>query len=156
MVKIFYWGPSTDGVGHISMKLSDGTYISHWPEQGKNLSKTRTEPKLSLQHDIEAEGREPDKTFKMELKYEDKIKSWWKDFKSDGEYHLLTSNCANIVRKAVYLGTDMSSKIKWTLGTADTPIIHTPHAVFNTCQLVAKMQKNPWQIINPLNIHLNF
>jgi hypothetical protein len=38
MAKVYFWKWglwSGDGVGHLSLLLSDGTYISHWPKEHK-------------------------------------------------------------------------------------------------------------------------
>jgi hypothetical protein len=93
-------------VGHISLELSDGTYISHWPVKHKGTKSTPTSPKLSLQEDIEAEKRPPDEVldFPKEFLNEGLIKEWWNNFIKSGRYNLATSNCAHIVSEALKAG----------------------------------------------------
>lgn len=30
---IYYWGMQNGNIGHLSLELSDGIYISHWPKE---------------------------------------------------------------------------------------------------------------------------
>ena len=87
-VTVYVWRPRLPQVGHASMKLVDGTYISLWPGEGKAYfkKKIRKDKKqdnhtsVNLDEDIEEEGRDPDRTFKIDGLNENKIKIWWNGF----------------------------------------------------------------------------
>lgn len=66
--KMYYWGMSSAGVGHLALQLPNQTYISHWPQEGKGtgsgaaLRPLPAKRQPNLQADIEDEGRAPDET----------------------------------------------------------------------------------------------
>lgn len=105
MATIYYWKITKQSVGHISMALSDGTYISHWPENNKGLKSTSSKPKQSLKEDIKAEERKPDKCIELSEIFFDseEISIWWKNLVEFDSlsYHLITSNCAHVVHEAL-------------------------------------------------------
>ena len=83
---LYYWPfESHNQVGHISLELSDETYISWWPGQGQSIwSKLfygkGIDPALSLEEDIRREGGKNPKRLYIPSKVLpriDKIKIWW-------------------------------------------------------------------------------
>lgn len=108
-MKIYIWRPvvSRKQVGHASSTLSNGTHVSWWPSEkteGKNNKKTPRED-VSLEEDIELEGREPDTVFTIPGLDEDAIERWWNLFKEAGhKYNLLMKNCCHIVMECLRAG----------------------------------------------------
>jgi RHS repeat-associated protein len=92
-VEIYYWGVDLPNrrVGHIAMKLSDGTYISLFPD-GKHTP----------EQDITAEGREADRSYRLYGLNEKAIAAWWK--RANTTYSKYSNNCADIVGNALRVG----------------------------------------------------
>ena len=102
-VTVYIWRAEGDQVGHASMKLGDGTYISLWPGEGKaGKKKKRKKSKKqdihtseNLQEDIEEEGRDPNHVFHISGLDERKIRTWWIGFnKTSWSW---TQNCCKTV-----------------------------------------------------------
>jgi hypothetical protein len=108
-----WWERVLEGsVGHASLSLSDGTYISLWPENYQKVSSGSSKgPKLevALKDDIKNEGRDPDKQVEilkcLNLVDESKVKKWWMEYKTKVKYNVLASNCAQTVYEALMQGT---------------------------------------------------
>ena len=66
-VTVYVWLPKAGAVGHASMKLENGTYISLWPSEGvtkTNKKKSQHgERNESLDEDIYYEERPPSLTW---------------------------------------------------------------------------------------------
>ena len=67
-VKVYVWKPKgDDSYGHASMELSDGTYISWWPEYGGKAQRTKHKAhgfqNRTLEDDVRDEGRDADLIF---------------------------------------------------------------------------------------------
>ena len=108
-IKVYVWTPEGDNVGHASMELSDGTYISWWPEDAVKLPVTKIPgfQNRTLEEDVRDEGRNPDYTFIIPAKVgldEARIKRWWASMKSKEEYNLLFNNCCDAVKRAFEAG----------------------------------------------------
>ncbi|XP_041354133.1 uncharacterized protein LOC121371970 [Gigantopelta aegis] len=108
-MKVYVWMPTNELVGHASLELSDGTYISWWPDEDKNKSLPMVTMKghasSSLEEDIDGEGRQPTHEFTLKKKYDErKMKKWWDKFKYEGWYVLTGSNCCWVVYKALTEG----------------------------------------------------
>eukprot|EP00483_Globobulimina_turgida_P004560 UN04569 len=119
---VYVW--SFDGTksnwGHVSLELSDGTYISWWPRSGLKsvnaLSKVYARPNYSKQSDIKAECAQPTYTIHKYLKDENAIKHWWKEFRKSGSYCAAGMNCAKVVYTALKQGGAKfkGHKLIWT------------------------------------------
>jgi len=111
---IYFWDESRDGLGHLSLGLSDGTYISHWPKETKsktNAKSTEAKQMRTVEYDCVAEGnRDPDKTIELpdHLISVDKIKEHWKGFTESARYHVITKNCAQVVLQCLETGITSS------------------------------------------------
>ena len=86
-VTVYIWLPHGSQVGHASMELPDGTYISWWPSNKSKKSKSgvtaiATTAVLhdSLQEDIAAEGTDPEEFLIPGLDVAC-IKRWWDENK---------------------------------------------------------------------------
>ena len=80
-MKVYVWMPSGGLVGHSSLELYDGTYISWWPDENKNkdlpLVTLKGHASSGLEEDIKGEGRDTTHTFTLTGRYvEKKIKQW--------------------------------------------------------------------------------
>lgn len=113
MAKLFYWPPKTTqggvNVGHLSMRLNDGTYISHWPDSRDKLGikTSRGMTNFNLEDDIDAEGELYSETVEIPEEKIDvgKIRQWWESIKKQkADYHLLFANCAQMVERALIEG----------------------------------------------------
>ena len=95
-IKVYVWKPKgDDSYGHASMELSDGTYISWWPEYGGKAEQAKKKAhgfqNRTLEDDVRDEERNPDRTFIIPSKVgldEGEIKKWWakKKAKRSGIY----------------------------------------------------------------------
>ena len=116
---MYIWFPRLSGmqVGHASLTLDDGTHISWWPTEktlGKEFKKTPRDV-VSLDEDIELEGREPDKTYTVYVSDEYKIKTWWKELLERGiKYNLVDWNCCDIVIMSLIVGR-LRRRIKFNI-----------------------------------------
>lgn len=118
MATIYYWAmePLSLAVGHISMELDDGTYISHWPEariaqEERNAKKNplmkRGIAQPTLQDDKIVEGKTYTEKVILPRRLVDggKVKAYWESLQKKGtNYHLLFSNCAQMVEAALRAG----------------------------------------------------
>lgn len=119
-------------VGHASMTLNDGTYISWWPRgSDADLFNSVTATNMSrIVDDIRNEGRPPDRTITVEGLDEPAIRKWWEAFKRDkgNNYSFLGQNCAATVAGGLDAGGGGSAASKGTWGRP-TPPVWTPEAV---------------------------
>ena len=83
-VTVYIWPPHGTKVGHASMELPDGTYISWWPANKSSKSKSGFKAVLStanlsdsLEEDEMTEGANPNEYVIPELNVT-AIKAWWK------------------------------------------------------------------------------
>jgi hypothetical protein len=116
---VFVWKPKTT-VGHASMGLSDGTYISWWPTGNVFDSDARS---FGMRKDKNDEGsRNPDyASAPINGLDEDRISLWWKEISGRkpgdyspsrhedrpavGKFKLLSGyNCSNMVVRAMVVG----------------------------------------------------
>ena len=124
MAKVYFWsmswsdanksrGGSKLAVSHLSLLLTDGTYISHWPMSNTTFKKGAS-PKKKLQDDVDLEGRQPDESFELPVQFIDEhlIKSWWESCKTSAEYQLVVNNCGQVVRRALVEG-GIEEKLPW-------------------------------------------
>ena len=98
-VTVYVWLPTAGAVGHASMQLENGTYISLWPSEGvtkTNKMKSQHGARIgSLDEDIYTMRSDPDRTFYISDLDEGAIQSWWDNF--DDKYNLIGQNCCNAV-----------------------------------------------------------
>lgn len=109
MATIYYWAWANGNVGHLSMALDNGTYISNWPEDSAKplSSKMRGSPCPSLQEDIRLEEKEPDEILEIPkaMINIEKIQKYWDSMKKKGTtYQMMFSNCAQVVLEALRVG----------------------------------------------------
>ncbi|XP_041367538.1 uncharacterized protein LOC121382105 [Gigantopelta aegis] len=104
-MKVYIWFPKETHIGHASLELSNGRYISWWPHEAK-----KTEPMTldglaheSLEDDVKAEERGPDKIFHLDYD-EEKIEDWWIEWSNRGNYNLVDTNCCWVVYEALRHG----------------------------------------------------
>lgn len=149
MATIYYWETAKLSVGHISMALSDGTYISHWPENNKGLKSTLSKPKQSLEEDSKAEGRDPDKCIIFFEKFfnSSKISTWWEDLIKGLRYNVVTSNCAHVVFEALTRLEFKYPKIADNYNAPTefaipNPLLKTPYRVFQCAEFIILKTNN--------------
>ncbi|RZB39335.1 hypothetical protein BDFB_011436 [Asbolus verrucosus] len=133
MTKIYFW--HKDNIGHVSLELSDRTYISYWPEatNRKNTIETRT-----YEDDVAAECRHPDEILDLPdgIMDETKTKLWWIDYVNNNRYHLPLKNCALVVRRALIMGDifggnrQLAPVLRMDLDVETLLPVVTPHNVF--------------------------
>lgn len=111
MLTINYWGPRITPfrIGHLSLELEDGTYISHWPgDKSKQISPSKQgKSHHTFEDDVKAEGGEPNEIVKIPAHMINiaKIKEWWNSMIEKGtKYNLWAENCAQIVIRALWMG----------------------------------------------------
>jgi RHS repeat-associated protein len=92
-VVIYYWGVDVlhASVGHIAIKLSDGTYISLFPKEAPHTH----------EQDVVAEDREADRIYEIYGLNEKGIAAWWQSANKTWGY---TNNCSDIVGNALRAG----------------------------------------------------
>lgn len=106
MIQIFLWKFHGKNVGHLSMALSNGTYISFWPNEDLQLKRKKNPASLSYEDDEYSQGRPADNVLELpdDIVDQEKIKVWWSDYVDHNKYHLLTNNCALVVQQALLVG----------------------------------------------------
>ena len=140
-VTVYFWGARGTNVGHVSMKLGNGTYISLWPRDGKlSLRSTgrteeenrRSERSQSLDEDIANEERSYDDSIDIGGLDEDAMQRWWDNFKT--RWWLLGQNCCKTVIDGLRAGGSDSRldgfQLKFKFGTI---VIWTPPEVKKYC-----------------------
>ena len=139
-VTVYVWGPHSEQVGHASMKLGDGTYVSLWPGEDKAGKKTKSKKgkkqdihtSENLDEDTEAEGRGPDHTFSICGLNESKIRSWWIGFNK--QCWSWTQNCCQTVIDGLREGgsdNKLSGTAKVYYGVT---LVWTPRRVADYCR----------------------
>lgn len=115
MAKLYYWEPTRENVGHVSLELSDGQYISHWPGTNieKKLQALKTYSALqmpTLGDDINSEKCKPHQTLSIPegLLDEDIIKKWWKNYTENANYNMVSENCAHAVSECIRIGLEVT------------------------------------------------
>lgn len=95
------------------MTLSDGIQISWWPSEKNEGRKSKKNPRddVSLEDDIEWEGKDPDVIFTIPGLDEGAMEEWWNSWKEAGhEYDLVENNCCHIVMKCLCAGGIKNAK----------------------------------------------
>lgn len=113
-VTVYIWLPHNGNVGHASMELPDGTYISWWPE-GKDSAKGKKDKGIlnwavspaviadDLDDDIASEDDRNPVVHKVPVPKVANIKAWWTKNKY-GTYVVLGKNCCDVVINALNAG----------------------------------------------------
>ncbi|XP_046571977.1 uncharacterized protein LOC124280131 [Haliotis rubra] len=104
---IYIWMPlGVQQVGHASLHLSNGEYISWWPQEvGSGLKKQRRFNR-SLKDDNVAEKMPPDYEYRIsstKLDLDEMMKRWEKQ-KDTSRYSLLRQNCCRVVYNVLRAG----------------------------------------------------
>lgn len=115
-VNIWSYRGKEEAWGHASLTLSDGTYISWWPQgQGREsipfVSQVYSAPAIiprSFDDDVRAESVVPDVFVYIpsSLLDEASIRNWWGTFSSnpDSRWQTLQQNCSTTVKDALVAG----------------------------------------------------
>lgn len=109
-VTVYVWlARFGSNVGHASMQVGNGTYISLWPGDDKLGMRKRTEEEnrqnersQSLEEDIEKEGRSYDQSFAIGGLDENAMQRWWDSF--NNRWWLLGQNCCKTVIDGLRVG----------------------------------------------------
>ena len=139
-VTVYIWRAQGDQVGHASMKLGDGTYISLWPGEDKAGKKKKRKvgkkqdihTSENLQEDIDEEGRDPDHVFHISGLDERKIRTWWIGFnKTSWSW---SQNCCQTVVDGLREGGS-DSKLSWANWTFyKVTAVWTPRRLTGYCE----------------------
>ena len=106
-------------MGHASVTLSDGNYISWWPSDPEHATpKNPNWPGVAhktLSKDVVDEGRKPDvniRIFKLQLDVQ-AIEDWWRDDRAENpNWNFYSHNCATVVRDALQIGARGTSRMR--------------------------------------------
>jgi RHS repeat-associated protein len=133
LATVHYWAyHNTQNVGHSSMTLNDGTYISWWPAgaDADLFNSVEGIDVKSLAADIRNEGRSPDRNIEVNGLDEDKIRDWWNRFRRNkkNKYAFLGQNCSTTVAGALDAGGGGAAASQSTWGRP-MPGIWTPSDV---------------------------
>ena len=139
-VTVYVWGPLSEQVGHASMKLGDGTYVSLWPGKDKAGKKTKRKKgkyqdihtSENLDDDIKAEGRSPDHTFSICGLNESTIRAWWIGFNKQC-WSWMQNCCKTVIDGLREGGSD--NKLSWMAKLKfGITIVWTPSRVADYCR----------------------
>ncbi|NWA01461.1 hypothetical protein [Pseudomonas gingeri] len=115
-VNVWSYRGKEEAWGHASLTLSDGTYISWWPQgMGREsipfVSQVYSAPAIvprSFNDDVRGEGVVPDVFVYIPATHlnEANIKSWWDGFSAnpDSRWQTLQQNCSTTVKDALVAG----------------------------------------------------
>ena len=139
-VTVYVWRANGSQVGHASMELGDGTYISLWPGEGKAGKKKKQKKgkkqdirtSENLEEDIAEEKRSPTHTFYIHGLNENKIKRWWHGFNKDS--WSWTQNCCKTVIDGLRKGGSDRKLSHIDRVYYNITIIWTPRRVAKYCQ----------------------
>ena len=158
-LKVYIWLPQGITVGHASMQLSNGTYISLWPGEDK-MGKTIKQIGIamgtkqhyenlsdSLDEDIHREKRPPDHVFSIEGLDETAIQSWWDSFNE--KWHLLSQNCCDTV-----IGGLRAGGADKRIAPSGGRFIRTPSDVAEYCKRLSRSRPVPQGM--PPGLSMNF
>ncbi len=141
LLTMYYWEPTANRKGHISIQLENGKYISFWP-YGKPKGRKQISTEIGLEFDKQWEGddehrdengnwyRNPTKSTKISDLDEEAIEEWWDNY--NGNFSGWFNNCSDIVRDALMKG---GKDMPWN-------IINTPKNVF---QDATRTANEPYQ-----------
>ena len=127
-MRAFIWFADGNRIGHSSLELTNGTYISWWPADNKNSGKKMNKlgahfvtgyNQETLQDDIEAEGGSPTKVVDLDDLglNEEEMEEYWTGFISGGTYTLLGTNCCKVVYDVLRAGgASISINVVWSPG----------------------------------------
>ncbi|XP_052085800.1 uncharacterized protein LOC127723272 [Mytilus californianus] len=113
MTFIYVWEAFEGSVGHCSLLLDNGTYVSWWPKG--NASGFKKKKKVNAQghlpdnyeEDVEEMGRYATHRFHISSEKVNTlaISKWWSNYKIEGYgYNLISHNCCDVVLKALKKG----------------------------------------------------
>ena len=148
-VTVYVWLPQSTQVGHASMRLGNGTYISLWPGENKTgIKKKKVEKRKkrqpnerseSLEEDIENEGRYYDQHFDFEKLDESATQIWWDEFIT--RWNLLGQNCCKTVIDGLRAGG--SERLVYGLIYLYVlTLLWTPSEVVKYCSLLREGESN--------------
>ncbi|PSN55430.1 hypothetical protein C0J52_05680 [Blattella germanica] len=100
MIKLYLWKQTEDRSEHISLKLSDETYISVWAKEHRLKMKNDNAGK-SYEADVEAEGVPAHMFLELpgDIVDQEMVKNWWMCYVDNDKY-----NCGQVVKKALKSG----------------------------------------------------
>ncbi|XP_071111855.1 uncharacterized protein [Haliotis cracherodii] len=110
-------------IGHVSLKLSDGTYISWWPKHEKELKDAKihqatngieTTNGTDLDDDIQTMGYEYDVEFTIPSKvlHLKKMKDSWSSILLKCQFDPMKENCCWVVYKVLHAGGAISADVR--------------------------------------------
>ena len=160
-VKVYVWlgaDNPLESIGHASMELGNGTYISLWPgdKMGKTMKRMNIEKgkrqqyaerSESLEEDIRKEGCKYDRLFMIEELDEGKIQRWWDDFETS--WNLLEQNCCQTVIDGLRMGGSESklNRLGRELIYLKTVGVWRPNTVVSYCEEICSsyyvVKRNP-------------
>ncbi|CAG2171373.1 unnamed protein product [Oppiella nova] len=109
--QVLLWDPSGNNIGHCALQLSDGTYISFWPEvqytRRDYVKKLPVKSKWSTykQDKCAENDNGPDHKIVIEnsMLSNERIRDWWLNNQYQ-DYCLHSNHCADVVYKAIKIG----------------------------------------------------
>ena len=109
LAEVFIWGPSGSNVGHVSIKLDDGTYVSFWPSEGINKKIEFFIPQEGTFNpdyltDVQSEGGNPPEIFKIDGLDEQAMKSWFDESKNSPPKYCMPYVCHDAVSEMLKVG----------------------------------------------------
>jgi len=141
-VTVYIWNNSATDVGHASLEVSNGAYISFWP---KGNAGGKGDIKMGDQHDTHFpslykadrrhEGRDADQSIIIEKLDEKEITTRWVEFKKDSskKYNMKNANCSTIVATFLEIGSGVPP--------ANSPRLSISKSVGNKAmQLILKLR----------------
>ena len=107
---IHIWGRMGSMVGHVSLQLKNGVYVSLWPTEEQSVENVKPKQLVDshgsdFDNDVIMENnRQPTETIEIKGKLDcDAIGEWWKLDQNAG-YNLLNKNCTDAVKEALEMG----------------------------------------------------
>ena len=117
VIKIYIWkyegSKAGQRWGHASMELSNGVYISWWPNKREVTDTSRLNPNIytanaykgrEYKDDLRDEKQMPDYVIIIDGLDEEAIMDWWIEYQKNRDWSSLSRNCSTTIAKALEAG----------------------------------------------------
>ncbi|XP_054162087.1 uncharacterized protein LOC128960049 [Oppia nitens] len=106
MATLYIWMPNDNNIGHCALQLSDGTYISFWPNVSYGINdylmgnSVPSSNASNYDEDYKSENNRPANQYKLPGLNEQLVKQYWNQHHGDN-YMINSADCSTMVENAL-------------------------------------------------------